>query len=1383
MAIYSGPTGRRLPYSNLTVEEITEGVSTDPRVISGSTANYLISEAVSTAIASITKESLGLENVDNTSDLNKPISIAVQAALDNKQPLNTYLTQISGLTSDGFLKKVNDIWTLDNSIYEPANTNIQAHIADTTIHVTAEDKERWNLGGSIGITVEGTGNAVTDVTVGANNALTVKKLANFAILDETGKIIPSQLPSYVDDIIEGYYNDISFFQDSAYTIPITPEGSKIYIDLSNNKSYRWSGSAYVEISKSLALGETSSTAYRGDRGKIAYDHSQIIGDVHITPTERENWNSANTNNHTHSNKSIIDQLSQANLDVLALLSIDNGKLKINADTYSTGEISAYGAGTGGGGGSSYNRLDSWSDYSDDKAGWVLSALLGNDLNFRLSNVELGSATNISISGSGNAITNVSKSGNTLIFSKDVSFAPLTHTHNFSDITSKPTTLAGYGITDGVTTNVLNTHINDNVQHITSSEHNYLINLISWFKLDVDGNLYTEKNFYSTNEISAFGVGDGTGGGGTTYNRLDSWADYTSDKAGWVLSALLGNDLNNRVLSLEGGSLLNISTTGIGNAITSVSKSGNSLIFTKGLSFALESHTHSNYLSTSLKGAVNGLAELDANGFVPSSQLPSYVDDVLEFSNLASFPATGTTGKIYVALNTNLTYRWSGSAYIEISASLALGETSSTAYRGDRGKIAYDHSQIAGGVHVTSTERTNWNLAYTNNHTHSNKTIIDQISQSNLDVLALLSIDNGKLKINADTYSTGEISAYGAGTGGGSASYNRLDAWADYTSDKAGWVLSALLGNDLNSRVTSLEGGSATSISVTGAGNAVTSISKSGTTITATKGSTFSLDGHTHSFDSLTSKPTTLTGYGISASDSLLTSNFQAKDNDLTAIAALTGTGFLKRTGTDTWSLDNTSYLPLSGGTITGSLGINFESGVTSGIGSYSIKGVGSNNVIGKGYRIDWDTDFGFFGLVDYGTDRKDVVIANEQEADRFIFMSAGYEKMILDPANGLYIFGNQVWHSGNFNPSSYLPLSGGTITGTVNIKDSSALVFYTSSTNISSVIDVRTDGDGATLHKYRISASGYLPYKENWWDGGNYHSVEMYSDGLKVDSYKVWHQGNDGAGSGLDADLLDGVHNGSLTANFIGYNNSANGYTGVQFMQMSGNNEAGDLPSDTWYSVIKMNHGDGDTYYNRALAFEFFNDGIFTRRRVGGVAFNWRKIAFEDSNVASATKLQTPRTLWGQSFDGTGNVSGALTSVTDITASGTVQSLYGKFTNLSTNYLPKQSSSGLVNSIIYDDGTNIGIGTTSPSYKLDVNGTGRFTGSLTAASLALSGAITGATTGSFSTSVTSPKHDLGNGWAMVANGSEMQMQYNGVTKMRFLSDGSIVATGEVTAYS
>lgn len=92
---------------------------------------------------------------------------------------------------------------------------------------------------------------------------------------------------------------------------------------------------------------------------------------------------------------------------------------------------------------------------------------------------------------------------------------------------------------------------------------------------------------------------------------------------------------------------------------------------------------------STKGQPSGLAELDSTGKVPAAQLPSYVDDVLEFSTKDQFPQTGETGKIYVAKDTNLTYRWTGTQYLEISQSLALGETPSTAYPGDKGKANRD----------------------------------------------------------------------------------------------------------------------------------------------------------------------------------------------------------------------------------------------------------------------------------------------------------------------------------------------------------------------------------------------------------------------------------------------------------------------------------------------------------------------------------------------------------------------------------------------------------------------------------------------------------------------------------------------------------------------
>ena len=119
------------------------------------------------------------------------------------------------------------------------------------------------------------------------------------------------------------------------------------------------------------------------------------------------------------------------------------------------------------------------------------------------------------------------------------------------------------------------------------------------------------------------------------------------------------------------------------------------------------------------GAANGVASLDSGGKIPASQIPGGFDNIEEYDTLKSFPTTGEEGKIYVAKDTNLTYRWTGSQYVEISPSLALGETSKTAYRGDRGKTAYEHSQITGDATI--------------HHTHTNKELLDSYTQTEADL--------------------------------------------------------------------------------------------------------------------------------------------------------------------------------------------------------------------------------------------------------------------------------------------------------------------------------------------------------------------------------------------------------------------------------------------------------------------------------------------------------------------------------------------------------------------------------------------------------------------------------------------------------------------------
>ena len=149
-------------------------------------------------------------------------------------------------------------------------------------------------------------------------------------------------------------------------------------------------------------------------------------------------------------------------------------------------------------------------------------------------------------------------------------------------------------------------------------------------------------------------------------------------------------------------------------------------------YAAPTHSHAQSEISGLSDALAAKANASdmsakadlVDGKIPTSQLPGYVDDVLEYTALANFPTTGEAGKIYVATDTNKSYRWSGSAYVEISASIALGETSATAYRGDRGKIAYDHSQNV-DVHVTETQKASWDSKAAGNHGHSYNDLSDK----------------------------------------------------------------------------------------------------------------------------------------------------------------------------------------------------------------------------------------------------------------------------------------------------------------------------------------------------------------------------------------------------------------------------------------------------------------------------------------------------------------------------------------------------------------------------------------------------------------------------------------------------------------------------------
>lgn len=183
--------------------------------------------------------------------------------------------------------------------YDAAYTHSQA--AHAPANAQANVQSDWNATSGDAFIKNKPSIPATAADIGALAASTKGAAGGVAELDASGKVPTAQLPSYVDDVVDAYVVSgataltAGWLSKSSSGTALTPESDKIYVVLSSganqNKIYRWSGSAYAEISSSIALGETASTAYRGDRGKIAYDHSQAThAPANAQANVQSDWN-------------------------------------------------------------------------------------------------------------------------------------------------------------------------------------------------------------------------------------------------------------------------------------------------------------------------------------------------------------------------------------------------------------------------------------------------------------------------------------------------------------------------------------------------------------------------------------------------------------------------------------------------------------------------------------------------------------------------------------------------------------------------------------------------------------------------------------------------------------------------------------------------------------------------------------------------------------------------------------------------------------------------------------------------------------------------------------------------------------------------------------
>lgn len=414
------------------------------------------------------------------------------------------------------------------------------------------------------------------------------------------------------------------------------------------------------------------------------------------------------------------------------------------------------------------------------------------------------------------------------------------------------------------------------------------------------------------------------------------------------------------------------------------------------------------------------------------------------------------------------------------------------------------------------------------------------------------------------------------------------------------------------------------------------------------------------------------------------------------------------------------YLPLSGGTLTGNINLKAA-------------------LYGESY-ISWKdpetTEGGYF----YGT----TFCASKNYTWTSSLLNWNVDTGVINFKNTPTVNGSSVWHSGNFTPSNYLPLSGGQLNREASISwgNASNGLTDTSDWNIKTdglrILSSITSGSNAPS---QYAAGLHVVGRYGFQIACEATSSNFYMRNIRdgVNNWcKLWHTGNDGSGSGLDADLLDNHHEEDFVRGFV--NNEANlntpFTTNRPYIWRYGN-ENSNIPSGASYysNILHVGVNGADTafdllgsYYTNRL---FFRTGSWSADGSGTIFTNgWKEIAFTDSNVASATKLQIARTIWGQSFDGTGNISGDLNLGYNklYIGDGTNNFFIGWGADnmlVYQNYYGHYFTTKGERRMIINGSGNVGIGTTSPKQKLHVEGAVQINGQIIGATSIVSNTTNG----------------------------------------------------------
>jgi len=667
------------------------------------------------------------------------------------------------------------------------------------------------------------------------------------------------------------------------------------------------------------------------------------------------------------------------------------------------------------------------------------------------------------------------------------------------------------------------------------------------------------------------------------------------------------------------------------------------------------------VASSLLGAANGVATLDANGIILTTQLPSYIDDVLEYTNLAAFPASGETGKIYVAKDTNKTYRWSGSVYVYITSGavdsvngltgvvslsksdLGLGNLDNTS---DANKPISTATQSAlNGKQASGTYSTDihGNITALNAVSGINggdetltsiKTKLGAASSSNSGYLTNTDFSNFSGKQPAGTYATGTGTATGTNTGDNAVNslYSGLVSNATHTGDVTG--SSVLTLATVNSNV-----GTYNNVTINAKGQAtggsnvgyLTSISSG--QVTTALGYTPYNSTNPNSYIPLTSLSSTATGltYTNTTGAFSLTSGYSIpttanQTNWATAYGWGNHAGLYRPISyVPSWSEITSKPTTLSGygitdaaiDTHTHSSLFNVVNNVTIDLNTLDVTGKVSYNKFGSSSTNAFPAINNANAVLTINT-----YDALPQWSHQLGFSANGnmYQRM----GTGVW---NKVWTSGNFDPANYSlnTHSHGNITNSGYIGSTASLPIITGTGGIIQVGAFGTtagtfcQGNDSRLSDSRSASDVYSWAKSSTKPA--YSFAEITSKPTTLSGYGITD---------------------TPWTNYLPL--SGGTLTGVLTLPI--NNQI------QWGGNSSMIYGSSGVL--NLIGAAFFSSTVTATQFNGSAAGLTSFPTLNQNTTGSAATLTTSRTIWGQNFNGSGNITGAISGATTGTFSGKV---------------------------------------------------------------------------------------------------------------------------------